>query len=151
MASTALRLPCCKASMMVLISLVDTAVRCARLRTSSATTAKPRPCSPARAASIAALSASKLVCSAMLLITSSTVPICCACPASTCTVWLVPSRREASWVISCRARFTLSCPRVICTLAWPAWATACSTCTTMCSIASPMRCIDPVICAISVN
>src|SRR5690606_32059051 len=45
-------------------------------RTSSATTAKPRPASPARAASMAALSASRLVCSAMPRITSSTVPIC---------------------------------------------------------------------------
>ncbi len=37
---------------------------------SSATTAKPRPVSPARAASIAALRANKLVCCATLLITS---------------------------------------------------------------------------------
>ena len=37
------------------ISAVEAAERLARLRTSSATTAKPRPCSPARAASMAAL------------------------------------------------------------------------------------------------
>ena len=36
-----------------------------KVLTSSATTAKPRPASPARAASIAALSASKLVCEAI--------------------------------------------------------------------------------------
>ncbi|MNN86661.1 hypothetical protein D3C81_2041010 [compost metagenome] len=36
-----------------------------KLRTASATTAKPRPDSPARAASIAALSASRLVCAAI--------------------------------------------------------------------------------------
>ena len=41
------------------------ALRCARLRTSLATTAKPRPCSPARAASTAALSARILVWKAM--------------------------------------------------------------------------------------
>ena len=43
------------------ISWVESWVREARVRTSSATTAKPRPCSPARAASMAAFSASKLV------------------------------------------------------------------------------------------
>ena len=40
----------------------------------AATTANPLPCSPALAASMAALSASKLVCSAMLRITSRTLP-----------------------------------------------------------------------------
>ena len=48
-----------------LISFAACDDRCARLRTSEATTAKPRPASPARAASTAALSASKLVCRAI--------------------------------------------------------------------------------------
>jgi len=52
-----------------LISLAASAERCARLRTSPATTAKPRPCSPARAASTAALSARMLVWNAMPSIT----------------------------------------------------------------------------------
>ena len=45
----------------MLISLVASADRTASARTSSATTAKPLPYSPARAASIAAFRASKLV------------------------------------------------------------------------------------------
>ena len=51
--------------MSCLISLAACALRCARLRTSPATTAKPRPWSPARAASTAALSARMLVWKAM--------------------------------------------------------------------------------------
>ena len=52
-----------------LISLAASALRCASERTSEATTAKPRPCSPARAASTAALSARMLVWKAMPSIT----------------------------------------------------------------------------------
>ena len=47
--------------MSVLISFAASAERVASKRTSDATTAKPRPCSPARAASTAALSAKILV------------------------------------------------------------------------------------------
>ena len=62
--------PCStESSIRVLISLAAAAERCARLRTSEATTAKPRPCSPARAASTAAFSARMLVWKAMPSIT----------------------------------------------------------------------------------
>ena len=52
-----------------LISRAAVALRWARLRTSAATTAKPRPCSPARAASTAAFSASRFVWNAISSIT----------------------------------------------------------------------------------
>jgi hypothetical protein len=48
-------------SIMLAVFLAASAERIARLRTSSATTAKPLPASPARAASTAAFSASRLV------------------------------------------------------------------------------------------
>ncbi|MNF80635.1 hypothetical protein D3C84_628820 [compost metagenome] len=81
----------CRRWMMAWISAVDAAVFCARLRTSSATTAKPRPCSPARAASMAALSARRLVCSAMLRITVSTEPTCWVSSSSFCIACTEPS------------------------------------------------------------
>ena len=52
---------CEEAEIRLLISLAAPAERCASARTSEATTAKPRPLSPARAASTPAFSASKLV------------------------------------------------------------------------------------------
>ena len=54
---------------------VDFAVCTASDLTSEATTAKPRPASPARAASIVALSASRLVCPAMLRMRLTISPI----------------------------------------------------------------------------
>ena len=52
-----------------LISLAASALRCAKFLTSDATTAKPRPCSPALAASTAAFNASKFVWKAISSIT----------------------------------------------------------------------------------
>ncbi len=54
-----------ESSIRCLISLAAPAERCANVRTSEATTAKPRPCSPARAASTAAFKARILVWKAM--------------------------------------------------------------------------------------
>ena len=50
---TARAVVCCSVSMVDWISWVESWVRWDSTRTSSATTAKPRPCSPARAASMA--------------------------------------------------------------------------------------------------
>jgi hypothetical protein len=61
--------------MMTLIESVEWTERSASLRTSVATTAKPLPASPARAASMAALRARRLVWPAMSLISSRISPI----------------------------------------------------------------------------
>ena len=57
------------------MSSVALAVSWARSLTSPATTAKPLPASPARAASMVALSASRLVCSAIEVMIFTTLPI----------------------------------------------------------------------------
>jgi hypothetical protein len=64
-------------AMIALIDSVDRIDRSASLRTSAATTAKPLPDSPARAASIAAFSASRFVCPEISLISSRISPIFC--------------------------------------------------------------------------
>ena len=58
------------------------------LRTSSATTAKPRPASPARAASMAALRARRLVCAAML---ATSAAIVCSSEMNWCRLWTLSS------------------------------------------------------------
>ena len=101
-----------------LISLAASALRCARLRTSPATTAKPRPCSPARAASTAAFSARMLVWKAIPSITlmmsailrllslmpfmvsttsATTSPPCCATVDALMASWLAVRALSAFW------------------------------------------------------
>ncbi len=65
LASTVCLVACWMAVILLVMSSVARAVWAARLFTSWATTAKPRPASPARAASMVAFKASKLVWPAM--------------------------------------------------------------------------------------
>ena len=80
--STALAVELCTARICPTIASVALAVCTASDLTSDATTAKPRPASPARAASIVALSARRLVCSAMVWMSLTMSPIFCADSAS---------------------------------------------------------------------
>jgi hypothetical protein len=73
------------------ISSVALAVSLASSLTSLATTAKPLPASPARAASMVALRASRLVCCAMEVMTLMTLPISTLDSPSLAMVWLVDS------------------------------------------------------------
>ena len=71
------------------ISSVAFAVWPARLFTSEATTAKPLPASPARAASMVAFNANRFVFPAMSPISLNTASILLAAAANACTVLLV--------------------------------------------------------------
>ena len=100
-----------------LISRAASALRCARLRTSAATTAKPRPCSPARAASTAAFSARMLVWKAIASITpliSSILRADCDRP---------PMARTTSPTTSPPLRATSAAPAAswLASRAWPAF------------------------------
>ncbi|MPM93484.1 hypothetical protein SDC9_140621 [bioreactor metagenome] len=80
----------------------------ASFRTSSATTANPLPCSPALAASIAALRASKLVWSAI--------------PVMNCIIFPILSELVESSVILC---WTVSVPSLILFICWTTLSKAC--------------------------
>src|SRR5436309_13074431 len=119
----------------LLISLAASALRCARLRTSPATTAKPRSCSPARAASTAAFSARMLVWNAMPSITpmmsaiwrdASLMPfiVCTTCPTTSPPLTATLDAPRASSLACC---------------AWPAF---CCTVEPNCSIDDAVLFVD---------
>src|SRR4051812_4772843 len=89
------------------MSSVARAVSCASSLTSLATTAKPLPASPARAASMVAFSASRLVCSAMPLISFTTVAISCEESPSFPTVLVVASATLTAWPATREASLAL--------------------------------------------
>jgi hypothetical protein len=82
----------------------------ASLRTSSATTAKPLPCSPARAASIAALRASRFVWPAMPVIVSTMPPTCSDFAARPVIASLTADDASCTDAIACAACAAASTP-----------------------------------------
>ena len=101
MAPTAPVVAACTAMISLEISSVALAVCTASDLTSDATTAKPLPASPARAASMVALSASRLVWPAMARISLITSPIfCAACASVAICRWCPALRPTAARTIS---------------------------------------------------
>ncbi len=112
-ASSTRRLPSCTRDTLALIrsliSFAAWALRWARVRTSPATTAKPRPCSPARAASTAAFRARMLVWKAMPSITLMmslmrwllwvmSFMVCTTCPTTEPPRSATSAALDASWL-----------------------------------------------------
>ena len=94
--STARLVADCTSAIWEEISSVAFAVWVASAFTSEATTAKPRPASPARAASMVALRASRLVCPAMVRMKPTTSSMCWAAVASVPMVSLASSAMRRS-------------------------------------------------------
>ena len=104
--------------MSVRISLAAAPLRWASARTSDATTANPRPASPARAASTAAFSARMLVWKAMPSITATISPIC----RDDSLIWLIFSTaRRTACPLACAVRE--ASPTWL--LAWRVWLAFC--------------------------
>src|SRR5260221_3948106 len=105
---------CTESVMRLLISFAASAEPCARLLTSPATTAKPRPCSPARAASTAAFNARMLVWKAIESITPMMSPIL----RELC--WML-SIIVTTWSTASPPRLATAAAEVATSLAWPAF------------------------------
>ena len=117
----------------VLISLAASALRPASARTSDATTAKPLPCSPARAASTAALSARMLVWNAI----PSMVPMMSAMRRLLSSMPRIVSTKRA----------TTAPPRCATSLAERARRSACCAFSEVCCTVSPSSVIVAAVCS----
>ena len=96
----------CSASIFLVISSVAFWVCTASAFTSVATTAKPRPASPARAASMVELSASSVVCRAICAIRLTTLPIAADDSRSRSTLALASRAAALAWSASLPASRT---------------------------------------------
>ena len=96
-ASTEFAASRCSASIFCLISSVASWVCTAKALTSVATTAKPRPAEPARAASMVEFNASKVVCRAICEIRLTTLPIAAEDSRKRSTFWLASSAAALAW------------------------------------------------------
>ncbi len=109
------------------MSSVALAVSCARSFTSPATTAKPLPASPARAASIVAFNASRFVCWAIEVITLTTWPICDDDSPRRVTMSLVDCATATACAATLVASLALTLiSRIELPICWPPVATACT-------------------------
>jgi hypothetical protein len=161
--SRACRVPCsvamivalvwsCTSAMISPTGSVERIDRSASLRTSAATTANPLPASPARAASIAAFSASRFVCPAISLTRSSISPIFCArspsetaraAMVSTCSCMSCMVPPVCSAAVATARTLSVIAPAVVasCWAVAEIWATAadCSVVVTVVRRANPRR------------